>query len=131
MKSYERDQNHQLTSDGMIDKTTQLLDRKGALDRIGDDAELYEEIADLFVKDTPVQISALESAIENDDRPLIERQSHSLKSAAANVGAERMRAVCATLEQRSMHAPSDELKRLARVVQDEFRSVEAALRGGS
>ena len=68
-----------------------VIDSAGALERLGDDADLLREIREIFSDDTPKQMEVLKRAIDTNDVVLTERQAHSLKSAAANIGAESMR----------------------------------------
>lgn len=104
-----------------------LLDRAGAMDRIGDDIELYEEIRVLFLRDTPGQLEALRNAAQSLDRCLVERQSHSLKSAAANLGADRLRAACGKLEECCKSVSNEELIALLERIDAELSLVTAEL----
>lgn len=66
----------------------QILNKAEALDRVGDDQELYNEILSLYLEDSPAQLSILQDGLDSLDIALVERQAHSLKSASANIGAE-------------------------------------------
>ncbi len=63
-----------------------LIDREGALDRLGGDEELFMELVQLFMENAPEQIAQLEEAIKAMDIDTARRASHSLKGSAANVG---------------------------------------------
>lgn len=89
-----------------------VLDKKAALQRIGGDEELYGEIFELFLEDTPVQMEKLRVALDAGDRVVVERQAHSLKSASANIGAEQLREICFRLERASKSAAVEELRSL-------------------
>lgn len=69
-----------------------------ALERMDSDQDLYREIVHLFYEDTPDQMAELRKALESDDMQAAVRRVHSIKSSAANVGAERLVAVTAELE---------------------------------
>ncbi len=58
------------------------------LERLGNDEELLEELWGIFIADAPKQMIALKEAIEGSQAFLVERQAHSLKGSAANIGAK-------------------------------------------
>jgi HPt (histidine-containing phosphotransfer) domain-containing protein len=62
------------------------LDRAIALSRVGGDLELLQEIARLFLDDTPRMLSEIRQAIEAGDPIAVERSAHSLKGCIANFG---------------------------------------------
>lgn len=64
-----------------------ILDKQAALDRIENDQELYDEICEIFRNDAPLIMAQLVEAFNNSDIPVAIRHAHSLKSAAANIGA--------------------------------------------
>jgi two-component system sensor histidine kinase/response regulator len=64
-----------------------ILDKNAALERIEYDHELYDEICGIFREDAPMMIAKLKEACSGGDILLATRLAHSLKSAAANIGA--------------------------------------------
>jgi len=66
---------------------SEIIDLKEAMTRLDDDYELLEEIWDVFLEDAPNQINILEKSIREKDFMTVAHQSHSLKGAAANIGA--------------------------------------------
>jgi HPt (histidine-containing phosphotransfer) domain-containing protein len=60
--------------------------------------ELLEELRDLFLEETPVQLETLRYATGGADALSIERVAHTLKGTCGNMGATRMAAICAELE---------------------------------
>jgi two-component system sensor histidine kinase/response regulator len=64
-----------------------ILDRQAALERIDHDQELYAEICEIFRDEVPKIISLLKEANDRGDNSLATRCAHTLKSAAANIGA--------------------------------------------
>lgn len=64
------------------------LDRALALERVGGDAELLQEVARLFLDDCPNAMGMIRKAIEAGDPKALERAAHNLKGAVANFGAE-------------------------------------------
>ncbi len=78
------------------DKT--VFDRLALMDRLLDDVELARIVVDGFVDDIPLQIQALKDFLKSGDACGAERQAHSIKGAAANIGAEALRAVAGEME---------------------------------
>jgi HPt (histidine-containing phosphotransfer) domain-containing protein len=75
-----------------------VLDAQQALERIGDDREIYEAVAGAFLSDTPLLLASLQQALEQGDRNVATRMAHSLKSSAWTVGAMKLGASAAALE---------------------------------
>jgi signal transduction histidine kinase/CheY-like chemotaxis protein/HPt (histidine-containing phosphotransfer) domain-containing protein len=76
-----------------------IFDRAGMLARLMEDADLAEIIIARFLESAPRQIESLRTFLEGGNAMDAERQAHSLKGAAANVGAECVRRVALALEQ--------------------------------
>jgi HPt (histidine-containing phosphotransfer) domain-containing protein len=64
-----------------------------------DEPGLVLEIIGIFLEDAPARIREIEMAFATNDVKLLERASHSLKSASANVGAVQLSGVCRRLEE--------------------------------
>jgi PAS domain S-box-containing protein len=75
-----------------------IFDKAGMLARLMDDEELARKLIDGFLDDIPKQIGALRGYLAAGDVPGAERQAHSIKGAAANVGGEALRAVAFEME---------------------------------
>jgi HPt (histidine-containing phosphotransfer) domain-containing protein len=66
----------------------------------GDDApELVEEIVKLFLEDTPHHIIKAQSALSSRDADTLSKVAHSLKGSSAYIGAQKMSALCLTIEE--------------------------------
>lgn len=76
-----------------------IFDRVAALERMGGDEELLGELIVAFLGDVPNQLGALHEAIRAEDAEEMGRTAHGLKGAAANLGAERVRAAAFKLEE--------------------------------
>ncbi len=70
-----------------------VFDREALLDRVMGDEEAARDIVEMFLADVPVQVALLEKALADGDAVVAERQAHSIKGSAANVGALRLRDV--------------------------------------
>lgn len=64
-----------------------VWDRDSALMRLGGDEELLSELLRLFIETIPQQIARLKEAIDKADMELAREIAHSVKGAAANIGA--------------------------------------------
>ncbi|PYJ58632.1 MAG: hypothetical protein DME24_15475 [Verrucomicrobia bacterium] len=56
------------------------------------------ELIELFLRDTPVKIQSMQSAIARSDWLALQESAHSLKGSAGNLGARRLAKLCAELE---------------------------------
>ena len=75
-----------------------VFDRAGMMARLMDDEILAKKIIAAFLEDTPRQIAVLKKYLDAGDSAGLERQAHSIKGAAANVGGEALRAVVFAME---------------------------------
>jgi two-component system, sensor histidine kinase and response regulator len=64
-----------------------VLDRELALSRVGGDAELLKEIAELFLTEYPKILRELHAAVAHSDARKLERTAHGLKGSVSNFGA--------------------------------------------
>ncbi len=88
------------TGAGVGGDTIDTLDQSvlAGLRELGDQG-LIAELAELFLEDASSYIEALQEATEEGDAPSVERLAHTLKGSCANMGATRMVAICAELEE--------------------------------
>jgi HPt (histidine-containing phosphotransfer) domain-containing protein len=86
-----------MSADSMPAVDTAALDR---LNRIGGQAFLVEMI-ELFLEHAPQRLATAREAFDAGDLDTVYRTAHSLKSTAANVGAEEVRAAAERLEERA------------------------------
>lgn len=78
--------------------TTAAIDREVALSRVGGDAELLKEIAQLFIEDYPKAMDDIREAAGRGDAKGLERSAHGLKGSVANFGAADAVNAAKTLE---------------------------------
>ncbi len=71
-----------------------------ALKRLEDwgGSKLSTEIVRLFLDNGPTRVDQIREAMEDEDLEVPERGAHSLKSSAANVGAQQLQKVASELE---------------------------------
>ncbi|RKZ10064.1 hypothetical protein DRQ50_14675 [bacterium] len=69
-----------------------------ALDAMGGDGELLQEIVEIFLETGHEQLRQLETAAERGDMELLQNVAHSLKGSAASIGALGFAAVARDVE---------------------------------
>jgi HPt (histidine-containing phosphotransfer) domain-containing protein len=70
-----------------------------ALARLGGDGSLFDEIAQLFLEDSPHLIAEARSGLAEGDIKLVERSAHSLQGLSANFEAEGLSRAANIVEQ--------------------------------
>lgn len=115
----------------MDDMKPPILDKDSALRRIGGDESLLKELVSIFMEDFPQQFGTLQEALSGQEFDVVRRQAHSLKSASASIGAERLREACAAVE-RQAEDPAGQpgLDTLSSVMQSEFQAFSEVVRQG-
>jgi CheY-like chemotaxis protein len=89
--------------------------------------DILDELIELFLDEVPTQLKALREAAHIGETQSVERIAHTLKGSSANMGALRMEALCAELEETvrsgDLSAASGHISRL----EEEFGRVRAVL----
>ena len=75
----------------------EMIEALAVIERIGG-LELIEKLTELFEKSSRERALALEAQLTAGDRKQLSRTAHAVKGSAAQVGAESLRALAATLE---------------------------------
>ena len=89
--------------------------------------DVYAQIAQLFLSDVPVHLSALRTAIADNSAESVRQIAHRLRGGTLEMGALRMAPLCAALE-RDAHAGSlGDASGFADTLDREFAAVRAAL----
>jgi CheY-like chemotaxis protein/HPt (histidine-containing phosphotransfer) domain-containing protein len=111
-----------------------VFERDGMMTRLGQDGTLALTVSACFREDMPRQFLLLRSYLDAHDLVSAERQAHSIKGAAANVGGEALRVVAFEIEKACQagdcelalsHLPELELQfdRLNEALNQEFNPV--------
>jgi signal transduction histidine kinase/DNA-binding response OmpR family regulator len=79
-------------------RTPSPVDRDAVLERLGGDADLFADVARLFLEFCPVGVSAIKAAIDDHDAGALRTTAHALRGAAANLSAEALCEAAQTLE---------------------------------
>lgn len=74
------------------------LNKALALERLGGDEELLQELAGLFLGEYPAVLENIRKAIDAQDAPGVERAAHALKGSVGNFGAEQAHRAALELE---------------------------------
>ena len=84
-----------------IDKTLVLdpVNEAELMERIGDDLEFLSELAEVFAKEYPIQLSAARKALADDDPEGLARAGHALKGALANLAAASSSGSASSIEE--------------------------------
>ena len=101
----------------------QIVDKAKALQRLDSDEELYQEVLEIFLEDTPIQLNNLQQALSNNAINEVLRLSHSLKSAAGNIGAERLSVASFSAEKAAKNGHIEDLPHLIASIQTEFNTL--------
>ena len=86
---------------------TNALDIAAALERVEGDRELFEELARLFAEECRKNIPEIRRALERYDAQLLERLAHTMKGAAANLGAKNVSEAAFALEKQARSGALD------------------------
>jgi len=89
--------------------------------------ELKRKMIDLFFEHAPERLEGVRSGLEENDLELAERSAHSLKSSAANLGAEPLRALSGRIEEFLESGAEAEARRLFPEFETTFQETIDAL----
>ena len=84
---------------------------------------LAEEIIETFLQDMPHRMAALTEAEISRDAALIQRQAHTIKGAAANVGAPALRDIAFQVEEAAKHGDIENVVTLIPALEDALETL--------
>lgn len=94
----------------------------------GGSTTILEKIITIYLETSPEQIRTIKQAYSQENRDVVRKTAHSLKSSSANLGAETLSAVCKRLEIQAIGAQWQDLSDLITTIENEFDCVADALR---
>jgi signal transduction histidine kinase/DNA-binding response OmpR family regulator len=103
------------------------VDMEDALGRVSGDAEVWLEVAGIFLEDTPNRLDKIEAAVEAGDAETVQKEAHSIKGAAANVGAKPLLGAASELEAAGRESRFDEIGDALGRLRGEFSRFETFL----
>jgi CheY-like chemotaxis protein len=104
-----------------------ILDTQEALERVGGDAELLRELADVFLDDCPRMWQNIEDALAKGDARQLARAAHTLKGSISTFGARTAREVAAQLEAQGGKGDLSSAGRTVARLNGELQRLKAAL----
>jgi len=75
-----------------------IFDRESLLGRVGGNEDILQNIIQLFLKETPKQLSELEKKLASNEMNAATNIAHSIKGSTGNFGAVQMREISLSLE---------------------------------
>jgi HPt (histidine-containing phosphotransfer) domain-containing protein len=90
-------------------------------------AEFLAEVVSVFLDDAPALLASLRGSLERDDTEELRRAAHTLKSNGLTLGASAFAEVCGAVEQHAKNGRLDEVPPLVDRIEEEYRTLEAAL----
>lgn len=103
------------------------LDYAGAMQRLGQDADLYREFIGFYEEDSKVLLEQIEDAVRATDAHSLQHAAHSLKGLAGNLGAIGVVDAAFTLERSGKSGSFDEVPAQVAALRDEMVRLDAAL----
>ena len=110
------------------DDLPSIFDLDDALDKVGGDREILEEILVVFSETYPDQLSELKKAIENNDAPIVERAAHTLKGSVGAFSAKKALETAFRLETMGRDGNLQEAAVVYSKLEQEIEELEAALK---
>jgi HPt (histidine-containing phosphotransfer) domain-containing protein len=93
-------------------------------------AGLLEAVVALYVGQTPGQLAALRRAVERGEAATLAAVAHKLKGSSEQVGARRVAALAATLQEQGQTGALDGTAAVVAALEEGFTCVRAVLEGG-
>jgi PAS domain S-box-containing protein len=109
------------------DRTPVVWDRAGMQARLMDDAALARTVIDHFLGDIPHQIALLRHYLDTANASGAAQQAHHIKGAAANVGAEALRAAADRLERVAGRGELPAISEHLRALESEFHVLKQTM----
>ncbi len=119
--------------DKMLDKPESVDDKKNVFDkadlfnRLMGDEDLAKEVIELFLDDLPPKLIAIKEAFIKSDAPQLRRLAHTVKGAAANIGAGAFRDFASLMEQAGEAEDLDKAASLLPQIDEQFKRLKNAL----
>jgi len=126
-KSQEPPEENQKAEEG-LEAPPVVFNRAGMLERLMGDEELANELIEPFLADMRRQIEVLRSYLESGDAAGAERQAHTIKGAAANMGGQALRALAFELEKAGKIGDMESMKTRLNELDTTFEELKQAMK---
>lgn len=107
--------------------TKEIFNPEQVLKILDGDVEVLREITGVFIDTCVGDMEALRQAITAGQSEQVQQEAHKLKGAAANIGAERVRALALEMEQTARQADWEGLRRVFDTLQGELEQFQHLL----
>ncbi|QDU75908.1 Signal transduction histidine-protein kinase BarA [Bremerella volcania] len=119
--------NQHEVDDSFSSHPTPIIDYAGAMKRLGNDAELFQEFIVYYDEDARQLVQQIEEAIQTKATGDLHRAAHNLKGLAANLGAQRVVNASYSLERIGKNGELAKAAEALRLLQSEMERLDAAL----
>jgi HPt (histidine-containing phosphotransfer) domain-containing protein len=107
-----------------------VFNRELALDRVGGDEELLEEIVGLYLDEYPTLLGQIQAAVQAGDAKELYRSAHTLKGSLGALGAEAAHQQALELEISGRQGNLNNAPSMAVDLENLLRQLHAELTGG-
>ncbi|MCX5807509.1 MAG: response regulator [Proteobacteria bacterium] len=104
-----------------------VFDMDALMKRLGIDEKLVKEIMDVYLSDTPIQLSRLRECFEKGDIILIQRCAHSIKGASANFCVGTINKTAQDIELAAKQSNLEMIKPLIDTIENQFIELKDVL----
>ena len=105
----------------------EVFDKAELLDRVSGDEEVLQDILNVFLEDVDKQLDELRSALKTKNYSHLQKQPHTLKGAAGNVGAKQLQHSTLELEKAAPNGNMSDAFHLIQRIEVEFESFKNLL----
>jgi HPt (histidine-containing phosphotransfer) domain-containing protein len=105
-----------------------VFNYEDSLARLGGDRQLFGEILDIFLEDSPAFLRQAMDSLAAGDAPRLERAAHTLKGLSSNFAAASTVAAAYAVELHARERKLDQAGKCIGQLQSELARLEAALR---
>lgn len=110
---------------GTAEETAPVFDRQGLLERLGGEDAAMGKLVAMFIDSTSGYLAALEDAVARKDSEAIRLQAHTIKGAAANIGAGMLRLISEEMEFAAKAGELEEMSLLYALLGKAFAAFKA------
>ena len=104
-----------------------VIDESRLISEFGEDAEVLEELRDMFLQHVPPLFTSIVEAVTTGDCTTLANAAHSLKGACATFGAPRLAAVCLEFEKMGKAGDTESAVANLEVLNEEYERVFFAI----
>ncbi len=125
--SVQTNGHQQSEEENFTSTSTPIIDYAGAMKRLGNDAELFQEFIVYYDEDAKQLVQQIEQSIENEATGDLHRAAHNLKGLASNLGAQCVVNAAYSLERIGKNAELPKASEALQVLKSEMERLDTAL----